>query len=141
MVSKSKTYFGLTYKATGKETNGSYFFSETIIPAGDYGPPLHYHINEDEGFYIIEGNLTFVIDDKEIKLKTGEFINIPKGVKHTWKNTSSKDTKMNVIFSPAGIEKMFIELDKLISNEQSNFSISLIKIGRKYGTEFLLDKL
>jgi hypothetical protein len=74
-------------------------------------------------------------------LKSGEFINIQKGVKHTWENTSLKDTKMNVIFSPAGIEKMFMELDELISSGQSNFNKSLVKIGNKYGTKFLLDKL
>jgi quercetin dioxygenase-like cupin family protein len=139
-MKKEKIYFGLTFKATGNETDGKYFFSETTIPAGDNGPPFHFHANEDEGFYIIEGDLTFIVDDKEIKLKSGQFINIQKGVKHTWKNTSAKDTKMNVIFSPAGIEKMFIELDELISIGQSDFNMSLTKIGRKYGTEFLLDE-
>ncbi len=46
----NKNYFGLNYIATGEVTNGKYFLSEITIPAGDLGPPLHTHLNEDESF-------------------------------------------------------------------------------------------
>ena len=54
-TSTNKYYFGLKFIATGDDTNGRYFMSETIIPAGDFGPPLHSHLNEDESFYLKKG--------------------------------------------------------------------------------------
>ncbi len=123
-----KTYFGLTFLATGKETNGQYFLSEVIIPSGDSGPPIHTHSKEDEGFYLKRGELTFIIDGKKIKLKEGEYLNIEKGEEHTWENDSNKDAELLVMFAPAGIEYMFIELE----NDMSRIK----EIGLKYGTDF-----
>ncbi|MDN5201930.1 cupin domain-containing protein [Fulvivirgaceae bacterium BMA10] len=126
-----KNYFGLTFISTSEETNGQYFLSETTIPAGDNGPPPHVHTREDEGFYIVSGELTFLVNDKEIHLKTGDYLNIEKGEKHTWRNDSMSDTKLLVTFAPAGIEGMFRELDEDMTN--------ILEIGRKYGTEFLME--
>ena len=123
-----ENYFGLTFIATGEETNGKYFLSETTIPAGDSGPPVHTHSQEDESFYLKKGKLTFTIDGKEIELHEGEFLIIEKGEKHTWKNVSDVDAELIVTFSPAGIERMFIEMDRNPAD--------IGAIGRKYGTEF-----
>ena len=125
----NETFFGLTFLATGKETDGKYFLSETIIPAGDSGPPIHFHSNEDEGFYLRKGRLKFVIEGKEIELKEGQFLNIEKGEKHTWRNEMEFDAELIVTFSPAGIENMFMELEQNISD--------IKRIGQQ--TEFYVD--
>ena len=126
-----ETYFGLTFLATGKETDGKYFLSHTTIPAGDDGPPIHFHANEDEGFYLKKGELNFLVDGKEIRLKEGEFLNIQKGEKHTWQNKTEFDAELMVTFVPAGIEHMFKELEQNISDMR--------EIGKKYGTDFQMD--
>lgn len=69
----NSVYFGLNFIATGDETNGKYFLSETIIPAGDPGPPLHTHSNEDESFFLKSGELIFYINGEKITLTAGEF--------------------------------------------------------------------
>ena len=131
-IKKSKeTFFSLTYLATGDETDGKFFLSETIIPAGDNGPPTHIHSKEDEGFYLKKGNLTFIIDGKEIELKEGEYLNIEKGEKHTWRNKTEFDAELLVTFVPAGIENMFRELEQNMSD--------IKRIGLKYGTDFQID--
>lgn len=124
----TKTYFGLKFIATGKETNGKYFLSETIIPAGDSGPPVHTHFREDECFFVKRGKLKFNVNGKEIELRQGEFLNVEKGEKHTWKNDSDQDVDLLITFAPAGIENMFVELD--------NDTSMIREIGLKYGTEF-----
>jgi quercetin dioxygenase-like cupin family protein len=130
-IEKSKkTFFGLTFLATGIETDGKYFLSETTIPAGDNGPPIHFHSNEDEGFYLRKGELKFVVDGKEIELKEGQFLNIKKGEKHTWWNETEFAAELIVTFVPAGIENMFMELEENMSE--------ITAIGQKYGTEFQL---
>lgn len=128
-IKKSReVYFGLTFLATGKETDGKYFLSETTVPSGDPGPPIHTHSKEDEGFYLRSGTLLFLIDGEEIKLNEGEYLNIEKGEKHTWRNESNLDAELIVTFVPAGIEDMFKELDRNMAN--------IKEIGQKYGTEF-----
>ncbi len=126
----NRNYFGLNFIATGAETNGKYFLSKTVIPAGDSGPPLHSHSKEDESFFLTSGKLKFAINGKEIELKPGEFLNIEKGEKHTWKNDSNEDAELIITFAPAGIENMFVELDRDIGN--------IKEIGIKYGTDFEL---
>ena len=49
------------FLATGKETDGKYAqFEATVFPGG--GPPPHIHRREEEGFFILEGEITFQID-------------------------------------------------------------------------------
>lgn len=125
-----RDFFGLHFIATSTETGGSYFLAETLVPAGDDGPPPHIHTREDEGFYVLSGELTFVINDKELLRKEGEFINIQKGERHSWYNKSGKEVKMLIVFTPGGIEEMFRELHYDSGN--------IAEIGRRYGTEFYL---
>ena len=127
-IKKTRNYFGLNFIATGNDTNGRYFLSQTIIPAGDSGPPIHSHSNEDESFFLKNGQLKFIVNDEEIELNTGEFLNIESGERHAWKNESNEDAELIVTFAPAGIENMFIELDKDMSR--------IKEIGMKYGTLF-----
>ena len=43
---------------------------------------LHVHENSDELFYVIEGAFTLEVDEELINLNEGEFIIVPKGIKH-----------------------------------------------------------
>lgn len=132
-IKKTKeTFFGLTFLTTGNETDGKLFLSETTIPAGDSGPPMHFHTNEDEGFYLRKGKLKFYVDGKEIELEQGQYLNIEKGEKHSWLNETEFDAELLVTFVPAGIENMFKELEQNMSDIKA--------IGQKYGTEFQLDQ-
>jgi len=124
------TYFGLRFIATAAETDGKYFLCETTVPAGDAGPPLHFHQHEDEGFFLQKGQLTFLVEGKEVRLNQGEFINIEKGEKHTWRNESQEDAELVIVFSPAGIEEMFVALEQDMSQIKA--------IGVRFGTVFFL---
>ncbi len=127
-VKGTGNYFGLNFIATGRETDGKYFLSETIIPAGDPGPPVHVHSREDEGFFLKRGQLKVLVNDEVIELKTGDFLNIEKGEKHTWRNESDEAAELIITFAPAGIEQMFVELSEDMSRVK--------EIGMKFGTVF-----
>jgi mannose-6-phosphate isomerase-like protein (cupin superfamily) len=43
---------------------------------------MHHHENEDELFYVIDGQLFIELEDKTLSLNSGEFVIIPRGVKH-----------------------------------------------------------
>ena len=94
---------------TGDDTNGKYALIEASVPP-DAGPPLHVHSREEEGFYVMEGEITFTIGDHRVVATAGMFANTPVGVPHTFKNESGRPAKMLVSIAPAGLEKMFFEV-------------------------------
>jgi quercetin dioxygenase-like cupin family protein len=90
-----------TVKATGKETDGRYTLIEVLEPEGE--GPLHVHHREDEGFFILKGELTFRIGEETIKASAGSFLFGPKDVPHTY-TVDSGPAKLLFILSPPGFE-------------------------------------
>ena len=95
--------------ATGDDTNGKYAMWEAIVPPGG-GPPTHVHSREEEGFFILDGEITFQIGDKRIVATVGMFANMPVGTPHSFKNESGRPAKILITVAPAGLEKMFFEV-------------------------------
>ncbi|HZH46478.1 MAG TPA: cupin domain-containing protein [Roseococcus sp.] len=60
---------------------------EHHVPHGD-SPPLHIHRNEDEIFHVLEGELRFLADGRELRVAAGETFLGPKGVPHTYRAES-----------------------------------------------------
>ncbi len=75
------------FLATGEDTNGKYALWEALVPPGG-GPPPHVHSREEEGFYILEGEITLRIGDERRVVGVGTFANMPVGVRHSFKNES-----------------------------------------------------
>ena len=97
------------FLATGEDTNGKYALIEALVGPGG-GPPPHVHSREEEGFYILEGEITFTINGERVVATAGMFANMPVGTPHSFKNESNKPAKMLVSVTPAGLEKMFMEI-------------------------------
>ena len=97
------------FLATGEDTNGKYALWEAIVPPGG-GPPPHVHSREEEGFYVLEGKITFFIGDQRLIASAGMFANMPVGTPHSFKNESGKPAKMLISVAPAGLEQMFFEV-------------------------------
>jgi quercetin dioxygenase-like cupin family protein len=107
-----------TYLVTGAESGGSYFtlFAE-VAPYG--GPPPHIHHLEEEQFYILEGELTFFVNDQTFQVKAREFVHIPRETVHSFKNGNTP-SRLLVTFSPAGIEGYFREVGEPVINRLSS---------------------
>ena len=134
------------FLATGEDTNGNYAMWDAIVPPGG-GPPPHVHTREEESFYILEGEITFQIGDKQVLAGAGMFANIPSGTLHSFKNESGKLAKMLITVAPAGLEKMFFEVGVPLSPDSTSTPLptkeeveKLLAVAPKYGTEIRLPK-
>ena len=113
--------------ATGTDTNGGYFLTHAVVPAGG-GLPAHIHTREEEAFYVIRGELTFLMGEEEAVAPAGTFVHVPRGLKHRFGNASGEEAEMIFWFTPPGIEGMFAEM----AAEPARF----LEIGREYGVEY-----
>lgn len=131
------------FLVTGAETEGKYAqWEATIFPGG--GPPPHVHRREEEGFYILEGEITFYAGEEEILATAGMFVNMPIGSLHAFKNNTSSVARMLITVAPAGIEEMFFEVGQPLSTDQTPSAPSqeeiakLLEIAPRYGIEIHL---
>lgn len=98
----------ITFLITSAESNGGVFFGEVVVSPGG-GPPPHRHSHEDESFYIVEGTLALLLGDETVIASPGDFVQIPRGVVHAFKNTGTVNARMLAVNTPGGIEKFFEE--------------------------------
>ena len=75
----------------------------TMAPGAD-GPDSHVHKEEDDVFYILDGELTFLLDEGDVSAPTGTFVLVPPGVKHTFRNPLDRPTRVLNIHAPAGFD-------------------------------------
>jgi quercetin dioxygenase-like cupin family protein len=97
------------FLATGEDTDGKYALWEALVPPGG-GPPPHVHNREEEGFYVLEGEITFTVGEKRLVASAGTFANMPVGTPHSFKNESGQPARMLISVAPAGLEQMFFEV-------------------------------
>ena len=115
------------FLATGARTGGAYVMIEAIVPPGQ-GPPPHIQTREEEGFYVLEGTVTFWPDGKEVVAGPGTLVHVPRGVVHNFKNETDETARMLIWFAPAGIEAMF----EAMGREPERY----LEIGAEYGVTF-----
>lgn len=132
------------FLATGEETNGKYAQWEAIVPPGG-GPPPHVHSREEEGFYILEGEITFQLGDQRVVATAGMFANMPVGTPHSFKNESPRPARMLISVAPAGLEEMFFEVGVPVAQgatsapPPSKAEIEkLLAVAPRYGVEIKL---
>lgn len=97
------------FLATGEDTGGKYALFEAIVSPGG-GPPPHVHSREEEGFYVLEGEITFTVNGERVVAKAGTFANMPVGTPHAFKNETDRPARMLISVAPAGLEQMFFEV-------------------------------
>ena len=131
------------FLVTGAESGGAYFAMEAYVPPGG-GPPPHIHRNEDETFYIVEGEIEFLLGEELVNGGVGDFVNVPRGVVHRFHNAGTTDARMILTFTPAGIEHFFEEtLDRALSPDQTppdnldEVAARYVAAAPRYGLEFV----
>jgi hypothetical protein len=67
-------------------------------------PPLHVHHRDDETFYVLEGELTLFVGDRQIAVSEGHATLAPRSVPHAYR-VESEQAGWLVINNPAGFEE------------------------------------
>ncbi len=124
----------LTFKARGEATGGRLTAFENVIAVGE-GPPLHRHADEDESWYVIEGELRFRFGDRLRSAPAGTFVFVPRGVPHCFQSVGAGAARILVVFTPSGMERFFDRFAHL--DPSADAAAAFASIGREVGMEVL----
>lgn len=95
-------------RLSAETTGGAFTLFEEVPPLVD--TPLHVHENEDELFYVLEGNHVFRVGDEEFRAGPGGLVFAPRGVPHAQRRVVPAKGRLLVLTSPGGVEGFFREL-------------------------------
>jgi quercetin dioxygenase-like cupin family protein len=91
--------------AGSEDTGGRFGLIELVAPKG-LEPSRHLHYHDDEGFYVLEGSVTFYVGEETYEAGPGTFVFGPRGVPHSY--TFETDVvRMLAFVAPGGIEQHF----------------------------------
>lgn len=100
----------INFKVGASDTNGNLFIVENANLVPGSGPPLHYHLYQDEWFYVTAGKVAIQIGEQKLQLDAGESVFAARHIQHTWSAITAGSTLLGV-FTPAGkIEQFFREV-------------------------------
>jgi len=132
-----------TFLVTGEESGGAYFVMEALVPPGG-GPPPHIHTREDETYYLLEGELEVLLGEETTVAGPGDFVNVPRGSVHCFRNAGTETARMILTFTPAGIEGWFQETLERAPNEAEEAPDNIDEVvaryvaaAPRYGLEFV----
>jgi mannose-6-phosphate isomerase-like protein (cupin superfamily) len=94
-------------RASGESTGGAFALFEENEPVDT---PLHVHENEDELFYVLEGEHVFQVGEEEFPTGPGGLVFAPRGVPHAQRRVVPRSGRVLVLTAPAGLEGFFREL-------------------------------
>ena len=129
-------------KATAADTGGQFTIIDVTEPPG-MEAPLHVHHREDEGFWILEGEVTLEVGDQTIEASAGDYAFGPREIPHRY-TVGPNGCRMLFICTPAGFEDMVREMSEPAgertlpppSDEEPDME-RVAAIARKYGGELL----
>lgn len=107
------------FKADENETNEKYSISEWWLEPNSDGPGAHFHEENDEVFYVLEGTISFLVGDQWIDANKGTFLRIPAKTIHDFKNNSQVKSGILNFFIPGGFEKNMPSIVKWFEENSS----------------------
>jgi mannose-6-phosphate isomerase-like protein (cupin superfamily) len=128
-------------KATSEQSGGAFGLIDNLMPAG-FASPYHMHRNEDESFYVVDGDMTFYVGEERVKGGVGAFVYGPRGVPHGFEVEGTAPARILLQNYPAGFEGFPMEVGELakeltIPPAQPPDMERLMAIAAKYDIEIL----
>jgi mannose-6-phosphate isomerase-like protein (cupin superfamily) len=129
-----------TVLASGEDTGGAYALIHAEVPPGG-GPPPHLHRREDEAFYLLEGELAFRADGRDLAATPGTWVTLAKGSLHTFRNVGTAVARVLIVVTPAGLERFFAEVGREATDRSAPPTVTpadverLLAVAPRYGLE------
>jgi mannose-6-phosphate isomerase-like protein (cupin superfamily) len=120
----------------------AYSLMEWDAPAGTRSPPVHVHHHTDEGFYVLSGTYSFLLDGLMIEANAGQHVLVPKGHPHTFWNAGGEPARCLIVTVPPGLEGYFRELAERLASAKSEEEAAGARqqLSARYDTEMVVPR-
>jgi mannose-6-phosphate isomerase-like protein (cupin superfamily) len=113
------------YLATGATTNGQFGLYRWEMGPEPSGPQPHFHRSISESFYVLTGTVRIYDGTRWIDTKPGDFVHVPEGGVHGFRNESGEPASMLLHFAPGapreGYFEGIIDLATMTEDERAEF--------------------
>jgi mannose-6-phosphate isomerase-like protein (cupin superfamily) len=98
-----------SYLATGASTNGRFGLYRWDMAARPSGPDAHFHKTISESFFILSGTVRLFNGERWTDAKPGDFLYVPEGGIHAFRNESGEPASMLILFAPGAPREPYFE--------------------------------
>jgi mannose-6-phosphate isomerase-like protein (cupin superfamily) len=95
-------------RASAESTGGAFSLFEEVPPLVD--TPRHVHANDDELFYILDGEHVIEVGDRELRVGPGGVVFAPRGIPHAQRRVEPGVGRLMVLTTPGGLDGFFRQL-------------------------------
>jgi mannose-6-phosphate isomerase-like protein (cupin superfamily) len=115
---------GIHYLATTETTRGEFGLYRVVMRPKAGGPSTHFHRTISESFFILNGTVRLYNGDKWIDAEQGDFLHVPQGGLHAFRNDSDAPAEMLLLFTPgAPREEYFEKLSSVAKEDLTAFRL------------------
>lgn len=134
------------FLANHRHTSGKYSIWDARLSPGG-GPPPHIHRREEEGFFVLEGRITFYSGDDSFTAAPGDFVHLPRNGLHWFRNETEEPARTLILVAPGGLEEMFFQTGLVVDDASSPLNpptdeekAKLVQVAPDFGIELKLPK-
>jgi mannose-6-phosphate isomerase-like protein (cupin superfamily) len=100
---------GASYIATGGSTGGKFGLYRWDMAPGTPGAAAHFHRTLSESFFILSGEVGLFDGEKWTEASAGDFLYVPEGGIHGFRNSSDQSASMLILFAPGAPREAYFE--------------------------------
>jgi mannose-6-phosphate isomerase-like protein (cupin superfamily) len=97
------------YLATGSSTDGLFGLYRWDMASGPGGPSPHFHRTITESFFVLGGTIRIFDGHRWIDTRPGDFVHVPAGGIHGFRNESGAPASMLIHFAPGAPREAYFE--------------------------------
>ncbi|WP_431775826.1 cupin domain-containing protein [Streptomyces cucumeris] len=97
------------YLATHATTGGEFGLYKVDMEPRAPGAATHFHRTISESFYILSGTVRLYDGDRWISARQGDFLYVPVGGLHAFRNESDDPASLLLLFSPGAPREEYFE--------------------------------
>lgn len=118
-------------KIAGHDTGERFSVVHFRIPPRTLATPLHYHHNEDEYSYVLDGTLGVLLGDEAVEAGPGTWVFKPREQWHAFWNAGDTPCQIIEVISPAGFEEYLRGVSQVWEDDEAHIA----QLNEEYGLD------
>jgi mannose-6-phosphate isomerase-like protein (cupin superfamily) len=129
----------------GPDTEGDVAFREVVVAPRSFGAPPHVHHDEDEYFYVLEGEVQLLDEDRVVAAPMGTFAAMTRNHLHAYWNASDAPARLLVAIAPGDFARFFdqvvTELRASGAVDPATIAETIARVAKDWNVELHLERV